>query len=335
MRLRSGQGSSTQLRDDPRLPNLFVLGAPRAGTTFLHHALGLAPSVYMSRVKETGFFVLEREVRRGLDYYLDAFFPDAAGHAVRGESTPWYLYSDLALEQIAKLPSPQPPRFVVTVRRPAARARSMYGDAVRMNRENRTFDEAVRAELDGLAAGDLVPDVRARYVWGSLYSPHIERWRVAFGDDRVHVILLEEMMQDAAGVWHDLATFLGHDLGSQRFDAVPELERNSSGSLRWPRLDAVLRSFEGRDHAMIEFAKRVLPPGVHRRALQRIGRMNRVADRDAQTPTSPETMDMLDEYFGPEVERMERLLGRSLPLWRSSAAEADAPAVTSTGRLDR
>ena len=276
----------------------------------------------MSDVKEPGFFVSERDLRRGLGYYLDAYFSRAPGHAVRGESTPWYLYSDLALEQIARLPSETPPRFVVTVRRPSARAHSMYKDGVRMNRESRTFDEAVRAEIEGLAAGELAPDVRARYVWGGLYSQHIERWQAAFGDDRVHVVVLEDLAEHAARVWDELATFLGHDLGPQRFDDVPEPGRNSSGTLRWPRLDAVLRAFEGHEQPVIEFAKRLLPPGSHRRALQRIRRLNRVPDHDAQAPPSRETMDMLDEYYRPEVERLERLVGRSLKVWYPSTSEA-------------
>ena len=105
---------------DARTSNLFILAAPNAGTTFLHQALRLVPSVYMSAVKEPGYFISERDQRRGLGYYLDAYFARASGHPIRGESTPWYLSSEPELEGIAALPTADATRFVVLVRRPSA-----------------------------------------------------------------------------------------------------------------------------------------------------------------------------------------------------------------------
>jgi glycosyltransferase involved in cell wall biosynthesis len=312
---------------DPRTPNLFILGAPKAGTTFLHQALRLVPSVYMSAVKEPGYFISERDQRRGLGYYLDAYFSRAAGHPIRGESTPWYLYSEHALERIAALPTPDPPGFVVLVRRPSARARSMFLDQVRLNREPRTFEEAVGEELEMLAAGDLGPDVRQRYVWGGLYSDHVQRWRAAFGEARVHVIVLEDMAEDGERVWAGLAGFLDHDLGPTRFGAVSERDRNPTGTLRWPRLDGFIRSFEGREQPVIEAAKRVLPPGLHRRVLQQVTRLNRAMGGELDAHAHRLTLEALDEYYRTEVERLEALLGRSLAAWSAPLGHQadDAP----------
>lgn len=318
-------------RADPRTPNLFIIGAPKAGTTFLHHALGLVPGVFMSSVKEPGYFTSDRDQRRGVGYYLDAFFARAASSAIRGESTPWYLYSERALERIAALPSASPPRFVVMVRRPSARARSMYLDQVRLNREARTFDDAVGQEAADLAEGRLVADVRQRYVWGSTYSPHIRRWQAAFGSERVHVIVLEELVADPDRAWTDLERFLDHPLGPSRLDDVDERDRNRGGSLRWPRVDAFLRSFEGGERPVVEAAKRVLPPGLHRRVLQRLGRLNRTLTHDPEAGPDAATLAWVDEQLLPEVDAMEALLGRALPTWRTGDdAAAGAPGPTAT-----
>lgn len=291
---------------DPRTPNLFIIGAPKAGTTFVHHALGLVSDVYMSPVKEPGYFTSTRDQRRGLDYYLDAYFAKAKGYPIRGESTPWYLYSDLARERIAGLPVEVPPKLVVLVRRPSARALSMYLDQVRLNREDRSFEEAIAAELAGLEAGDLHPDVRKRYVWCGLYTDHIERWRSKFGAANLHVASLERLMADPDLVWHELATFLGHDLGPSRFDDVSERDRNRGGTLRWPRVDALLRSFEGHEHPLVEGAKRILPPGLHRRVLQQVGRLNRTPALDSADQATAATMCRLDEFYRPEVQVADR-----------------------------
>ncbi|MFP5256359.1 MAG: glycosyltransferase [Acidimicrobiia bacterium] len=309
---------------DARTPNLFIIGAPKAGTTFVHHALDLVPDVFMSSVKEPGFFTSDRDQRRGLGYYLDAYFAKAAGHPLRGESTPWYLYSEAACQRIAALPTPEPPKLVVLVRRPSARARSMYLDQVRLNRERRSFEEAVAAEVEGLAAGELVDDVRQRYVWGGLYTDHIVRWQEAFGPERVHVAVLDDLTADPERAWADLAAFLDHDLGPSRFDEVGERDRNRAGTLRWPRVDAFIRSFEGREQPLVEAAKQVLPPGLHRRVLQQVGRINRTPSHDPEVQgDDAATLEWLDELYAPEVERLEGLLDRSLPTWRRGAERDD------------
>ena len=45
------------------LPDLFLAGAPKAGTTALHVALARHPQLFMSRVKEPKFFLTEGEPR--------------------------------------------------------------------------------------------------------------------------------------------------------------------------------------------------------------------------------------------------------------------------------
>jgi glycosyltransferase involved in cell wall biosynthesis len=209
----------------------------------------------------------------------------------------------------------------------------MYLDQVRQHRERRSFQEAVDAEIAALAAGQLAPDVRQRYVWGGLYSDHIRRWQRVYGEDRVHVVLLEELTRSPARVWADLAEFLDHDLGPVLFEAVSERDRNPSGTLRWPRMNDFIRSFEGRDSPVIEAAKHVLPPGLHRRLLQRVSRLNRSLGTEPKIQPDQETLARLDDFYRPEVDRMVALLHRPLAEWstprdgavhdtRSSAAPA-------------
>ena len=81
------------------LPDFFVAGAPKAGTTALHSALARHPSLYMSAVKEPKFFLTDgppptsggpgdvrtyREHVWRRDDYESLFDPAPAG-ALRGE----------------------------------------------------------------------------------------------------------------------------------------------------------------------------------------------------------------------------------------------------------
>src|SRR4051812_47746177 len=88
------------------LPNFFVIGVPKAGTTALHVALAQHPQLFMSEVKEPKFFMCDgppparggpgdaktfrERVWRREDY--EGLFARAPEGALRGESTPFYLY---------------------------------------------------------------------------------------------------------------------------------------------------------------------------------------------------------------------------------------------------
>src|SRR5580658_11233584 len=94
------------------LPDFFVAGAPKAGTTAVHAALARHPSLFMSPVKEPKFFLTDgppparggpgdvqtyrEHVWQRADY--EALFDAAPAGALRGESTPLYLH-DLAAQR--------------------------------------------------------------------------------------------------------------------------------------------------------------------------------------------------------------------------------------------
>jgi Sulfotransferase family len=97
-------------------PDFFLIGAPKAGTTALHAALARHPDLYLSPVKEPKYFLCgdrppvdqngpgdahsaqEWVWRR--DRYLSLFHGAPTG-ALRGESTPFYLYDLAAQRRIA------------------------------------------------------------------------------------------------------------------------------------------------------------------------------------------------------------------------------------------
>jgi len=59
----------SQQRETLMLPNFFVVGAPKAGTTFLYNYLDQHPAIYMSPIKEPAFFaadLFERKRQLGL-----------------------------------------------------------------------------------------------------------------------------------------------------------------------------------------------------------------------------------------------------------------------------
>ncbi|GGL08034.1 hypothetical protein Sme01_67720 [Sphaerisporangium melleum] len=120
------------------LPDFLVIGAPKAGTTALHAALARHPQIFMSAVKEPKFFLTDgpppdrggpgdaqtfkEHVWRRADY--EALFAAAPAGALKGESTPFYLYDRQAQRRIrAMIPGA---RLIVVLRDPVERAHSNW-----------------------------------------------------------------------------------------------------------------------------------------------------------------------------------------------------------------
>lgn len=77
-----------------RLPNFFIVGAPRCATTTLYERLKRHPEIYMSPIKEPRYFASDIAYMRGANYYANTFFRKAEGHSVRGEANPRHLYDE-------------------------------------------------------------------------------------------------------------------------------------------------------------------------------------------------------------------------------------------------
>src|SRR5262245_27125154 len=110
-----------------RQPDVFIVGAPRCGTTAMWQYLGDHPDVYMSPRKEPWFFCRDLRfsdpIPRTLDAYL-ANFAEAREQARVGEASAWYLYSREAATAI-KAFSPAA-RIIVMLRDPVAVMHSLH-----------------------------------------------------------------------------------------------------------------------------------------------------------------------------------------------------------------
>ena len=124
------------------LPTFLLLGAPRAGTTSLHHWLGGHPDVCVSRPKETQFFSLCFD--KGPEYY-SRFFAHWNGEPVVGESTPMYLSLPHVPRRIAALLPDA--ALVAVLRSPAEQAWSSWWMLRSLGVDRRSFAEVMATEL--------------------------------------------------------------------------------------------------------------------------------------------------------------------------------------------
>jgi hypothetical protein len=119
------------------LPNFYILGAQKCGTSWLTSMLSQHPEIFISRRKELHYFNRTENYERGREWY-ERHFRDCGSAIAIGEATPNYLAvtstgeSAKIIERILAL-TPDA-RFIVSLRNPVTRAVSALLHHIREGR---------------------------------------------------------------------------------------------------------------------------------------------------------------------------------------------------------
>lgn len=313
---------------------VFIVGAPRSGTTTMARWLQAHPQVIVPFVKEPHFFA--QHDLRGLDQvdlretverdFLGHFFPTPqAGQTVGADCSVSYLYVP---EQLAPVLALWPnSRFVVSVRDPLSLLPSLHQRLIFTGDENiRRFEDAWAAVPDR-AAGRRIPwstiEPRwLRYDEAARYGTYVERLFEAVGRERCMVTVFDDLVADSAEEHRRLLQFAG-----LRSAPLPTMkaERQSKG-VRFLLLQQLLKRpprallpylasirHRGRfDRAAGEKAVKTArggPPSLRRRILQ----WNRVAE--AKRPIPVAVQREIAAQLQGEVDKLGSLIGRDLSHW--------------------
>lgn len=288
-------------------PNLYVVGAGKAGTTSIHRYLDEHPDIYMSPEKEPHFFNLDWDTAEEGDQDLEeaeedylALFADADEASIVGETSPGYLRHPEVPDRIhSKAPEA---RILVSVRDPVKRAHSDYLMAIRAGTLERDLVDILEKELDGHAPDEVPPLIdRGRY------ATHVERYMDTFGRDDVHVLVLDDLKANPLAALKDIARFL--DVDPEAMEQVDyETVHNPFGVPRNPVAAWLLQ--DERVHAL---AQRLVPEPVRIFLGEHL-----LLKKPEKPPIDPQAKDLLVRELSPEIDRLEELIDRELPELRAS-----------------
>ena len=283
------------------IPSFMVVGAQKAGTTWLFECLDEHPEVFVPRVKEVHFFDRPEDSRfsqrhRGLDWYLEQFSDDPAFRA-RGELTPDYMYyPHVAAELHALNPDL---RIVFMLRNPVDRAYSAYW----MRRRH----DAGLADFAALA------DPASGYVARGFYARQIAPYMERFPREQLRIYIYEEAVRDPELFVADLYGFLGVDAGFR----PKTLTRRVGATHRLPK---------GLGFFVYKIVSPVINLPVILPAWRWLRRNTRVVDIALDTvakpgatnypPLSDDERRRLAAVFADENARLFGLIGRDVPAWR-------------------
>jgi hypothetical protein len=276
------------------LPNVFIIGAAKCGTTSLHHYLDQHPDISMSRVKEPGVFS-EPARHESYEGLFDCEAP------LRGDSSTSYSRYPAEGDAAARIHAAVPDaKLIYLVRDPVERTISDFVHHVARGDEHRSLDEALKDFSD---PGNY-------YVTASRYALQVGRYLDRFPASSLLVLEQSELRDRRDETMRTVFGFLGVDpaFQSPEFD-VELLKRDDyfeRGSAAW-RL---------RESPVGAWFRRL--PLRHRLRVARLAR--RVLPQEQRPTLDPPLEAELAEFLMPEVEQLRQITGK--PLEGLSAAAA-------------
>jgi hypothetical protein len=229
------------------LPNFFIIGAPKSGTTSLWRYLNQHPQIFMSSLKEPYFFVSDDEKAKRLAIGMnpvmsiaeyERLFATANGAIARGEASVPYLYQPESPALIHEL-IPQA-KLIALLRNPVDRAFSNYWFLRKLGLEREeTFEDAILSELAGEREDELSIFLHIRK---GLYTSQLRRYLDVFPADQLRIYLDEDLSSTPEKVMKELWQFLGVDESfvantKERFNTTfagpPSLLSMSKGTVKY------------------------------------------------------------------------------------------------------
>lgn len=251
--------------------------------------------------------------RRDAEAYL-AEYSAWKGQSRAGDASVWYLFSTQAAAEIAVF-NPDA-RIIIMLREPAEMLYSLYYQFRYDGNEHlSSFELALSAEEDRRGGRRIT---RQTYLTQALvyretvrYTEQVRRYFDIFGRERVHVILHEDFVAEAAVAYRRALEFLGVDPTHRPddFRVVNPAKQAKSSALRALLGEPLLRS------AVLALRPRL--PAQFFSVLQKIeSRLQQSNTRFQQRPpVPPDLKEMLQREFAPETERLGELLKRDLSYW--------------------
>lgn len=288
------------------MPNFFVIGASKSGTSSLHRYLDMHPAISMSRIKEPGYFLQDDPSRtlaiKDREEYLDLFEP---GHDLRGESTVAYTAFPNRAGVPEAIASEVPEaRLLYVVRDPITRIPAMVRQAIAVGvfePRDPTAPASVRDWIGNLEDPDNLIVASCRYM------TQVRQYLEVFPREAMMVIDSDELRDDRRETMDAIFGFLGCD--PEEVNGEFDLLENEGDRLhlkpapyRWLRRSTSLRRFYRRR------------PDRVREALG--GRFGAMLGRPIPKPVIEEELRAdLEALFRPDVEALRDFTGLRLEGW--------------------
>lgn len=295
-------------------PNLFIVGAPKAGTSSIHYYLAQHPEIFMSEPKEPWYFAAD--IAPGVPHlstedYFSLFSP-AGDFRVRGEAAVWNLYSEVAAQRILRACGPSA-KIIIVLRKPSEYVRSMfqYNQAWLIESAD-GLEEALALEESrhmgcNIPRRCVIPE-RLHYLSASRYVEQVKRYVDTFPRANICVTAFENLFLDLDEGIKTVYRFLGvsdHAIQHRQ-------KRNRTYGYRSRKLRALLVD---KPERFEQFFRRSIPSSAARRFWYRaVRKLN--ARKPSRVQISAEVAAKLNQHTVDQIAPLESLTGSDFSCWQ-------------------
>ena len=280
------------------------IGAPKAGTTWLHRCLGEHPDICVSHPKELPFFKPDGP-KPNLATYTE-HLSHCGDEKISGEWTPFYLHSEEMADFLRKhFPNA---KLLVALRDPTERYISAYYFHLkRGDQPYPSIEEKFDADLEDAKNGKENTLTRGKY-YGEL-----QKYWERFPADQFHYIFYGDLRSNPQETLGQLYAFLGVD-ASYTPAALTKKKPKRSAAFRSLTLQRALFYLRNQIVRFPKLKEAVVSIGGHH--VIRAIRNHNIRHNEGDQGASPELVTQLKSYYVEDIQLLEHALKRDLSTWK-------------------
>jgi hypothetical protein len=177
-----------------------IIGGQRCGTTYLYKLLEEHPQICAAKpLRPEPKFFLKDDYEKGLDHYIDTYFPHREEHhKIFVEKSTSYYESEIAAKRINSLVPNS--KIIMILRDPVQRAISNYFFSKNNGLETRSLEDVFLNESDPPKYPSNISTNPFNYLKRGEYIKYIEMYLEHISEDRIHILFLKDIINNPAEI---------------------------------------------------------------------------------------------------------------------------------------
>lgn len=278
-------------------PNLFIVGAQKAGSTTLFEILSKQKEIFMPEKKELRFF--SYHYPKGFDWYYETYFAGKIGYKYLGEADPSYLTNFKVPERI-KNDCGSDVKIIMIFRQPLKRAYSQY--IMNKKLDPNKFREWVSYKFEDQLIKEKEGLIKSTYLHNGNYFKALNNYLKYFKRENIHIIFFDDLIKNKTKVIDELTSFLELDN-----IVLPEDTHKNKASLPKKEWMKLLYS----NHYLI---KRVRNFVIKNSAIKKP--VQKLFTKQPPKLSDQSVKELTEFYFKDDITKLENLLEMDLEKWK-------------------
>lgn len=290
------------------IPRVYIVGAAKAGTSYMAWSLGQHPRIQLGRKKESNYFSFEQSYSQGLDWYTGLYAGAQEGDVLVDASTSYSRYPEYP--NVAKRIHDHAPdaKLIYLMRDPVNRA---YSHFVHRWSKELHFNEPFTVPFEEHIETDTM------CLNSSDYRLQLEQFLAYYPSESILCLFTQDLKKSREALFQKICDFLGVPFDSAVLGGPGDGKANDSSEYLESRVRVAIsnriKSIPG-----MEAATKVLPSGIKERGLELLRRSNlgkSAADAFEPPKMLPGTRARLIERFRESNAWVSELTGADLSAW--------------------